>query len=213
MPTATGRPRCRCRCRSDRTRDGRRKEQTDPVGCARRRSLGLLRPVEHGMARQDCRAAKRRSKAPPIPSFACSPFQRRPPGAAEDVKPAGWQGMQPESVPKTSRPSATTSAAICRRRLNVPVGLIHTSWGGTPAQAWTSKESLDAVPAQVTLPRAVRGAKGHFGSGKGRRPSRGRHLRRRRPPPPRRKGWQARAAAAAQPGDPNKNPNTRQYAL
>ena len=28
--------------------------------------------------------------------------------------------------------------------LNVPVGLIHTSWGGTPAEAWTSKETLDA---------------------------------------------------------------------
>ena len=26
--------------------------------------------------------------------------------------------------------------------LKVPVGLIHTSWGGTPAQAWTSQEAL-----------------------------------------------------------------------
>jgi sialate O-acetylesterase len=31
-----------------------------------------------------------------------------------------------------------------RKALNVPVGLIHTSWGGTPAQAWTSKEALNA---------------------------------------------------------------------
>lgn len=29
---------------------------------------------------------------------------------------------------------------------NVPVGLIHTSWGGTPAEAWTSMEALEAVP-------------------------------------------------------------------
>lgn len=28
--------------------------------------------------------------------------------------------------------------------INVPVGLIHTSWGGTPAESWTSKESLAA---------------------------------------------------------------------
>lgn len=27
-----------------------------------------------------------------------------------------------------------------------PVGLIHTSWGGTPAEAWTSLEALEAVP-------------------------------------------------------------------
>ena len=30
------------------------------------------------------------------------------------------------------------------RHLKVPVGLIHTSWGGTPAEAWTSKEVLAA---------------------------------------------------------------------
>ncbi len=29
--------------------------------------------------------------------------------------------------------------------LKAPVGLIHTSWGGTPAQAWTSYEALAAV--------------------------------------------------------------------
>jgi sialate O-acetylesterase len=28
----------------------------------------------------------------------------------------------------------------------VPVGLISSDWGGTPAEAWTSKEALDAVP-------------------------------------------------------------------
>jgi sialate O-acetylesterase len=28
-----------------------------------------------------------------------------------------------------------------------PVGLIHTSWGGTPAEAWTSMEVLEAEPA------------------------------------------------------------------
>jgi sialate O-acetylesterase len=28
---------------------------------------------------------------------------------------------------------------------DVPVGLIHTSWGGTPAEAWTSIEALEAV--------------------------------------------------------------------
>lgn len=30
--------------------------------------------------------------------------------------------------------------------LKVPVGLIHTSWGGTPSEAWTSVEAIDSVP-------------------------------------------------------------------
>ena len=33
------------------------------------------------------------------------------------------------------------------RDLNVPIGLIHTSWGGTPAEAWTSGEVLASNPA------------------------------------------------------------------
>jgi sialate O-acetylesterase len=32
------------------------------------------------------------------------------------------------------------------RKLGVPVGMIHTSWGGTPAQAWTSAEGLAEDP-------------------------------------------------------------------
>jgi sialate O-acetylesterase len=32
------------------------------------------------------------------------------------------------------------------RRLKIPLGLIHTSWGGTPAEAWTSHAALAADP-------------------------------------------------------------------
>lgn len=32
------------------------------------------------------------------------------------------------------------------RELHVPIGLIHTSWGGTPAEAWTSAEALSKLP-------------------------------------------------------------------
>jgi sialate O-acetylesterase len=34
-----------------------------------------------------------------------------------------------------------------QKALNVPVGLIHTSWGGTPAESWTSREALEAEPS------------------------------------------------------------------
>jgi len=32
------------------------------------------------------------------------------------------------------------------QKLKVPVGLIHTSWGGTPAEAWTSHDALASLP-------------------------------------------------------------------
>jgi sialate O-acetylesterase len=32
------------------------------------------------------------------------------------------------------------------RELNVPIGLIHSSWGGTIAEAWTSAQGLDCMP-------------------------------------------------------------------
>lgn len=39
--------------------------------------------------------------------------------------------------------------------LGVPVGMIHTSWGGTPAQAWTSIEGLSQDPALSSYQAAL----------------------------------------------------------
>ncbi len=38
-----------------------------------------------------------------------------------------------------------------RSELNIPIGLIETSWGGTPAQAWTNTECLEANPVTAPL--------------------------------------------------------------
>jgi sialate O-acetylesterase len=35
--------------------------------------------------------------------------------------------------------------ALCRD-LGVPIGLIHSAWGGTPAQSWTSRGALEQLP-------------------------------------------------------------------
>ena len=39
------------------------------------------------------------------------------------------------------------------QKLGVPIGIIHSSWGGTPAEAWTSREALDTVPELKTVTR------------------------------------------------------------
>src|SRR5438876_1079742 len=56
-----------------------------------------------------------------------------------------WQECKPETVPGFSAVAYYFGRDL-QKAVGVPVGLIHTSWGGTPAQAWTSKEALSAVP-------------------------------------------------------------------
>jgi sialate O-acetylesterase len=56
-----------------------------------------------------------------------------------------WRECNPETVPTFSAVAYYFGRDL-QKAVGVPVGLIHTSWGGTPAQAWTSKEALDAVP-------------------------------------------------------------------
>jgi sialate O-acetylesterase len=44
------------------------------------------------------------------------------------------------------------------QKLGIPVGMIHTSWGGTPAEAWTSIEGLAKDPALKTYLDAANAA-------------------------------------------------------
>lgn len=37
------------------------------------------------------------------------------------------------------------------KELNIPIGLINTSWGGTPAESWMSKDALNANPDFVPI--------------------------------------------------------------
>jgi sialate O-acetylesterase len=56
---------------------------------------------------------------------------------------ATWQTCGPESV-KNFSAVAYFFGRDLRRARNVPVGLIQSAWGGTPAEAWTSRATLDS---------------------------------------------------------------------
>lgn len=56
-----------------------------------------------------------------------------------------WKAAGPDSVLGFSAVAYYFGRDV-QRELNVPVGLIHASWGGTPVEAWTSYESLASVP-------------------------------------------------------------------
>jgi len=58
---------------------------------------------------------------------------------------ASWQVGSPQTVSNFSAVAYFFGRDL-RKALGVPVGLIHTSWGGTPAEAWTARETLEADP-------------------------------------------------------------------
>jgi sialate O-acetylesterase len=79
------------------------------------------------------------------------------PRGATDTPLKDVPGVWKECTPET----ATSFSAVAyffgrdlRRALNVPVGLIHSSVGGTPAEAWTSHQTLESDPALKAIPES-----------------------------------------------------------
>ncbi|MCA8992718.1 MAG: sialate O-acetylesterase [Planctomycetaceae bacterium] len=62
----------------------------------------------------------------------------------QDDVDAEWTLCTPETVPNFSAVAYYFGRNV-QQVLGVPVGLIHTSWGGTRAEAWASPESLAAT--------------------------------------------------------------------
>lgn len=56
-----------------------------------------------------------------------------------------WTPCSPESVLKFSAVAFYFARNLHLDR-HVPIGIIHTSWGGTPAEAWTRHEALEQLP-------------------------------------------------------------------
>ncbi len=61
-----------------------------------------------------------------------------------------WTACSPTSVPDFSAVGYFFGRHL-HKELDVPVGLINTTWGGTPAEFWTRREVLEADPALKPL--------------------------------------------------------------
>ncbi|HTE17786.1 MAG TPA: sialate O-acetylesterase, partial [Armatimonadota bacterium] len=64
--------------------------------------------------------------------------------------PGQWQESGPASVPEFSAVAYHFGREL-RKALGVPVGLISTNYGGTPAEAWTRRGVLEADPTLRTI--------------------------------------------------------------
>jgi len=61
-----------------------------------------------------------------------------------DVEAEPWQECSPETAPEFSA-TAYFFGRTLYKELNIPIGLIHTSWGGTIAEAWTAPDFLEQM--------------------------------------------------------------------
>lgn len=82
----------------------------------------------------------------------------------EDVSATGWVVTTPETIPEFSAVGYFFARELQRAR-NVPVGIIHSSWGGTPAEAWTSQRTLEQDPALQPLLWQFRRLEAEYPSG------------------------------------------------
>jgi sialate O-acetylesterase len=69
-------------------------------------------------------------------------------GPQTDVPPCSWVELTPETAPDFSAVAYFFGKELFEKT-GVPVGLINSSVGGSPAEAWISEESLQVFPAIV----------------------------------------------------------------
>ncbi len=95
-----------------------------------------------GMTVQSSNNATEEIAAATYPQIRLFTVQRRPSPTPEADTQGNWVECSPASVP-----SFTAAGYFFGRQLHqdlkVPVGLINSSWGGTMAEAWTTRESLE----------------------------------------------------------------------
>lgn len=63
----------------------------------------------------------------------------------QDNCPGTWKKCGPETL-KSFSAVAYFFGKELQQQLNVPIGLINTSWGGTPAEVWTPEEAVSGDP-------------------------------------------------------------------
>lgn len=65
---------------------------------------------------------------------------------ADSVETSGWLPATPENAGKFSAVAWFFSAEL-QRKLGVPVGIIHSSWGGSSIEAWMDQRTLQSTSA------------------------------------------------------------------
>ncbi len=92
---------------------------------------------------------------------------KRPAGRPMADVNAAWRPCGPKTIPGFSAVAYFFGREI-HRELKVPVGLIHTSWGGTRIEPWTPPVGFQSVPKVQGIAQHVEKVKSNYRTGLGR---------------------------------------------
>jgi sialate O-acetylesterase len=84
------------------------------------------------------------------PGIRCFTVTRMSKAAPQDDCTGAWEIAGPNTTPNFTA-TGYFFARLINRSLNVPVGLIHTSWGGSRIEAWMTPNALKSIP-EKTIP-------------------------------------------------------------
>ena len=62
----------------------------------------------------------------------------------DDVEEGSWQAVSPETIAGFSAVGYFFGREL-HQNLDIPIGLINTSWGGTVVETWTSREAISSI--------------------------------------------------------------------
>ena len=86
---------------------------------------------------------------------------RVPSGLLQQDVAADWYETTPETIPNFSAVAYYFGRKLYKN-LDVPIGLINTSWGGTRIEPWTPPVGLDAVPALESISKEVQDVQANY---------------------------------------------------
>ncbi len=84
--------------------------------------------------------------------------------APQTATEGGWTVCSPETAHTFTAVGFFFARALQEARGGVPVGILHTSWGGTVAEAWTSREGLAGFPEIIDAIDLAQRARKDFAS-------------------------------------------------
>jgi len=93
-----------------------------------------------------CKDAKKEIAAANYPNIRLFSVKRAVSAKPLDTVKGKWAKCSPATVKYFSAVGYFFGRDLYKSLKTVPIGLIHTSWGGTPAEAWTRHDYLDAEP-------------------------------------------------------------------